>query len=256
MINCNDIRYQVNGNLILDCVSWRVEPGKINTILGANGAGKSSLFKVALGIISPQDGKIIFDKKPLNKWQGEALAKRRAYMSQANIIPFSIPVYEYLSLARLHFIESTKETNKAVETVIELLDLIALAKKNINQLSGGEWQRVDLARTWCQLLNEEQFSNTVLMLDEPASALDIHQTQHLYQCLAHYVSLGGTVVAIEHDINTAARYSDDLLLLKNGRVLVQGPVNETFTSDYINTCFDVKGEVTFNNKHNTLSFFI
>ena len=196
MINCNDIHYQINGNLILDCVSWRVEPGKINTILGANGAGKSSLFKVALGLVSPQKGKVIFDKQPLHKWNGEELAKRRAYMSQTNMIPFSIPVYEYLSLARLHFIESQNETNKAVETIIELLNLNALAQKNIDQLSGGEWQRVDLARTWCQLLNEQQFSNTVLMLDEPASALDIHQTQQLYQRLADYVSLGLSLIHI------------------------------------------------------------
>jgi ABC-type hemin transport system ATPase subunit len=256
MINCKNLSYSIGNQYLLKDIDCRLETGSISAIIGANGAGKSTLLKAFLGLITPQAGTVFFDQKPLFQWDPTALASRRAYMAQSTTVQMSIPVYEYLSLARLHFGESQKTTDAAVESIITQLNLMTLAQKSIDRLSGGEWQRIELARAWCQLLKNGGFDNTLLLLDEPGAALDIYQTQQLYKHLEHFKAQGGTAVVVEHDINTAARYCDQLLFLKRGELIDQGRVADSFTKTTIDKCFDVVGSVLTNSQTGHVSFVL
>lgn len=254
MIDCQRVSYQIRGAYLLKDVSWRFATGKISAIIGANGAGKSTLMRSFLGAVTPQSGDIRFAGRPLAQWSLQSLARQRAYMSQSGASRLNLTVIEYLLLARVNFNESQSTTDRHVENVVERLSLEALALKHIDELSGGEYQRVELARAWCQLVEDEQLNGKLLLLDEPASALDIGQSQNLYQYLQRFASLGGTVIVVEHDINTAARYCDEILLLKNGRCVAAGSTSSVFTESNINQCFSVNGQLLRNGANNGLSF--
>jgi iron complex transport system ATP-binding protein len=254
MISCKNIDYTINSTLLLSSIDLAITPEKITAVLGANGAGKSTLLKVMLGINKADSDEVFFNGKPLWQWSIEDLATRLAYMTQSSAVKLSIPVYEYLLLARVHITESKQATNQAVEAVIELLNLHSLATRSLSSLSGGEFQRIELARAWCQLLHNGCFTNSLLVLDEASSALDIYQSQRLYQHLQTFTERGGTVVIVEHDINLAARFCDKLLLIKQGKVVAHDTVETVFKSNIISDCFGVEGRVITDERHQIHSF--
>lgn len=254
MISCINVNYRIDSTPLLSLINVDIAPEKITAILGANGAGKSTLLKIMLGLHKVNTGEVRFHGKPLSHWCIKDLAKKRAYMAQSSSIKLHIPVYQYLLLARVHCSESHHDTNQAIEYVIEILNLHTLATRSLSSLSGGEFQRVELARTWCQLVNKSDFSHCLLILDEASSALDIFQSQRLYQHLQTFRERGGTVIIVEHDINLAARFCDRLLLLKNGSVVAHDTTQSVFTSNIISACFDVDGCVITNTTHNIQSF--
>lgn len=273
MISCANVHYSIKGADLLSDVSLSLEKQKITAILGPNGAGKSTLLKILLGIHIPGQGEVYFDGKTLSDWTNAELAFKRAYMAQAVKVQLNMPVYEYLALSRIHCIESQLVTDRVVEHIIALLGLHDIACENVSTLSGGEWQRVDLARAWCQLFqysdftlqpndnhayksSEQVFDDTMLVLDEPGAALDIHQTQRLYDNLTLFTQRGGTVVIVEHDINLAARFCENLVFIKQGRIVKQGASADTFQTKVIQLCFDVQGKVIQDEVRNICSFVL
>lgn len=246
MLECSDLRLSLNHKCILRGVNWQAQAGEVTAIIGPNGAGKSSLLKVFLGLLKPTSGQVRIHGKCLSAWSSEILATKRAYMAQSSFPKFSLPVYEYLCLARLQISESQNQCDANVESIIKHLEIIHLAQKNIDELSGGEFQRIELARVWCQMLDANGVEGKLLMLDEPSSALDIHQSSRLYTLLRDFTAQGGTVVLVEHDINLAARFCDSLLLLKNGQTVAQGRVRDIFQQGNVNQCFDVAGTLVRN----------
>ncbi|MDM7861134.1 ATP-binding cassette domain-containing protein [Alteromonas sp. ASW11-36] len=254
MLDCHNISYSIGKNTLLRYVSWQFAQGKITSIIGANGAGKSTLLKGLLGIVKPDVGRVDFQGVALSEWTLQELALRRAYMAQHGTQRLALPVVEYLLLARVHYTESQSSAEQHVQHVINELDLIAMMFKRLDELSGGEYQRVELARAWCQLLDHQQLDGKLLLLDEPGSALDINQSQKLYQYLRKFVAAGGSVIVVEHDLNVAAKYCDEMLLLKQGQCLAAGKTNEVFTQTNLNQCFNVNGQVVHDEKRGVMSF--
>jgi iron complex transport system ATP-binding protein len=254
LIECHNFHFSIGNKALLEDVSWRFSQAKITAIVGANGAGKSTLMKGFLGFIKPDLGKVSIHNKKLADWTLNDLAHTRAYMAQSGSHRVGISVTEYLLLARVHHIESTARCDAYVDEVVNILDLHDFANRQINELSGGEYQRVELARAWCQLLNNDSLEGKLLLLDEPSSALDIRQSQKLYGHLSHFTLLGGTVVVVEHDINTAAKYSHDMMLLKSGKCIAAGSTQTVFTEQNINQCFDVSGRLLRDEHSEQISF--
>lgn len=254
MIKCQNLHFTLQNQALIDTFSWEFKPNQITAIIGPNGAGKSTLLKLILGIIKPSQGQVLLGDQNIQHWSLQRLAHTRAYMAQQSITPVRMPVFEYLSLARIQRAESPQQRDHWVNHVIALLTLGDLARKSIDTLSGGELQRVELARAWCQLISDNQVQNTLLLLDEPTSALDIHQTEKLYQHLQLFVSQGGSVIIVEHDINQAARYCDQIVLLKNGQCLKAGQAQQVFTATNLNHCFDVQGSLLPHPQHTSMTF--
>jgi iron complex transport system ATP-binding protein len=243
MLELTNLSYCVKGRTLLKDIHFHLNTGKITGVLGANGAGKSTLIQLLSGDIQPTQGTIKLDRRPLNQWKPHALAQKRAIMLQQQQSPFSFKVLDYLLLARSMRDETQADAVGITTDIINQLDLMAFCHIPINRLSGGELQRIIFAKAWIQIAQPHDVKGKLLLLDEPTSALDICQQRAFFQNVSRFCKLGGTVLCVLHDINTAARFASEILLIKNGQQLAFGNVSDIFTTHHIQSCFDVQGHV-------------
>lgn len=241
MFKCNNLSYTVTGRKLLDDVNLCFEANKITAIIGANGAGKSTLFAALLGELKLDNSSVLFNGRMLNSYHVSELAKQRAYVAQHHRLAFSLPVFEYLLMAREHVNESLDNAYKTVQKTCADFQIMHLLKQDITRLSGGEAQLIEFTRAYLQLCDKRELLNKCLLLDEPASALDIKQTKRLYQHILMFKEQGGTVILIDHDVNAMASIADNIVLIKEAKILASGSSKEVFIEPLLNDCFDVKG---------------
>ncbi|MEM9313393.1 MAG: ABC transporter ATP-binding protein [Pseudomonadota bacterium] len=227
-MRCGDIE-------ILRDISLTVPGASCLGLLGANGAGKSSLLKCIARIATPTHGTIAVNGRLQSGYRRRAYARLVAYVPQHVPVDIPLSVIEMVQLGRAPYLDGrlTAGDRKKVLSVLERLDLSDLAFRPVRLLSGGERQRVALARA---LIQEPQ----VLLLDEPTSALDLkHQveTMRLVRGLADAQELA--VVVAVHDLALAARYCTDLVLLSDGRITAQGAWRKVLTAPALRAAYDV-----------------
>ncbi len=208
------------GQMVLDHISVSVPAGSFYCIIGPNGSGKTTLLKTIAGILPPQDGTIELLGEPLNAYSRRRLAQKLAYVPQLASVGFPFTVKEIVLMGRTphqDWLGTPGPTDvRMADTALRYTGLTHLARRRFEHLSGGERQRVFIARAICQ-------QPQVMVLDEPTAALDLaHQVRimDLMEQLRHDTGL--TVIMVSHDINLAAMYADNLLLLKDGQPLSQG----------------------------------
>lgn len=245
MLIAENLTYTIKKHTILKGVNFAIRPGEMVGLLGANGAGKSSLIKLLNGEYTPTDGQVNLCGNNLQSYSAVSLAKMRATMAQQHRVSADFTVKEIVMMGRYpHYNQQPQTADlEAVEQTMELCGVSHLEDRSILSLSGGESQRVHLARVLTQLWKQP---NALLLLDEPISAMDIkfqHQTLTLARALADY---GWMVVAVLHDINLAAQYADRLFLMKNGRKLMDGTPSEVLNSRNIYTIFGIDADVVVN----------
>ncbi len=228
MIVANNLSVNRGGRPILQQVSFQAKRGRMLGILGANGSGKTTLLKTVTGFYPYQAGSIEIDGKPLATLKPKERARRMAVLSQEEHVSFDVPVYEAVALGRYAhkqglFTVKGKTDDDIICKAMEETGISDMAERSLLSLSGGEKQRVWLARALAQQPDS-------LLLDEPTNHLDLaHQValmEHLTKLLS---SQQLTVVCILHDINLASLYCDDVLLLKNGKVVGQGETQSILT---------------------------
>jgi iron complex transport system ATP-binding protein len=241
MFSCNNLSYTVSGRKLLDDINVCFEANKITAIIGANGAGKSTLFAALLGELKLDNSSVLFNGRMLTSYHVSELAKQRAYVAQHHRLAFSLPVFEYLLMAREHVNESLDNAYKIVQKTCADFQILHLLKQDITRLSGGEAQLIEFTRAYLQICDKRQLLNKCLLLDEPASALDIKQTKRLYQHILMFKEQGGTVILIDHDVNAMASIADNIVLIKEAKILASGPSKKVFIEPLLNDCFDVKG---------------
>lgn len=215
---------------ILKNIDIDLIPGKLTAIIGPNGAGKSSLLKTISGEYKDFTGDIIWGDK---SWKGicdQELSTKRATLRQNFQMTFSFEVMEILEMGRYPHHKKSSENKAIIEEVVSYLNLEKLLKKRYHTLSGGEQQRVQLARVLSQIWDAPK--EALLLLDEPVSALDIryqHQLLHLLQNLAK--EKNWIILAVLHDLNQVMQYADCVLLMKKGEVLAIGNPVEVMTPE-------------------------
>lgn len=253
MLIAENLSYTIKKHTVLKGINFVIRPGELVTILGANGAGKSSLIKLLNAEQKPSDGNINLYGMDLIKYSTLSLAKVRATMAQQHHVSADFTVEEVVLMGRYpHY--SNKPTCSDKEIVAETMRLCGvdhLSDRSILQLSGGEKQRAHLARVLAQLWNQQ---NALLLLDEPISAMDIKFQHHTLSLARSLTERGWIVVAVLHDINLAAQYADRLFLMKNGRKLMDGTPSEVLNSRNIYTVFGIDADVVVNPK--TLGTYI
>ncbi|PKF50313.1 vitamin B12 ABC transporter ATP-binding protein BtuD [Enterovibrio nigricans] len=203
-------------------LSLDVKKGEIVHLLGANGSGKSTLLELLSGLTEGQ-GSILLDGTDISALSSERLARQRAYLSQQQKPAFSIGVYQYLSLSLFPLTDTNKTALSGV--VLQICQLLGIEDKlnrNTEQLSGGEWQRVRLAGVCLQIWPDINPEGKLLLLDEPATALDIAQQSAMYKMIRFLAEKGITTVMSNHDINRTLTDADRVVLLKNGHIVAQG----------------------------------
>ncbi len=227
--------------LVLSDISLSVEAGEMVGLLGPNGSGKTTLIKLASGIMRPKQGEIRLDGSSLVELSRKAIARSVAVVPQQFHIPFAFTVSEVVMLGRIPFIRGFAGENvvdrQAAGAAMELAGVSQLVQRRFDELSGGERQKVILAMVLAQ-------QPKLLLLDEPTVHLDIcHQVETLELVRRLNVEQGLTVVAAMHDLNLASLYFDRLILLKDGRISVEGTPAQVLTEERIREVFSASVRV-------------
>ncbi|WP_421203214.1 ATP-binding cassette domain-containing protein [Aeromonas enteropelogenes] len=196
--------------------------GQLVALLGPNGSGKSTLLGALAGIL-PAQGDVLLDGEVLTDLGWQALARRRAMLPQRQPQLFHIPVFQVLSLGLDEGSEPARQ-REATQALCEALELDDLLARDFSRLSGGEQQRVLIARTLLQVWPGLNPAGRVLLLDEPLAGLDLHHQLALLRLLKTVARQGLLVVIAIHDINLAIDWADRILCLQQGRVVSEGGV--------------------------------
>lgn len=208
-----------HGQPVVSDISLALHCGTITAVTGPNGAGKSTLLRLLSGYYPCDSGQIMLRGKPMASWSSGALAQIRAVMTQQSVVSAPCRVRDVIALGDLHR-EYTHQIT--IDEVIHLTACEPLLEKRWYQLSGGEQQRVHLARALMQLSCPLPLPR-LLLLDEPAAALDLHHQQHLMRMLKQRVNTTSlAVLCILHDLNLPSLYADHVIMLNNGRIVRQG----------------------------------
>jgi vitamin B12 transport system ATP-binding protein len=207
----------------LSPLDLRWHGGQLVALLGPNGSGKSTLLGALAGIL-PAEGSVLLGGDVLTDLSWPELAKRRAMLPQRQPQLFHIPVFQVLSLGLDQGVAPARQ-NEAIRALCEALELEALLPRDFSRLSGGEQQRVLIARTLLQLWPSLNPTGRVLLLDEPLAGLDLHHQLALLRLLKTLARQGLLVVLAIHDINLAIDWADRILCLQQGRVVSEGGVD-------------------------------
>ena len=230
MVEIHGVSYTVHGARILRDVSVRFRPNKLNVLLGPNGAGKSTLLKIATGLLTPTAGEVRYllpgGPRALGAFPADALARTRAVLSQHVDLAFPLPVEDVVLMGRYpHYGRTPLPRDR--EIVARALDLVGMSDfrgRAYPTLSGGEQQKVQLARVLAQIWNADAAGvrePKVLFLDEPTASLDVHYQLHLLEIARGLRDVDCTVVAVLHDLNVALQYGDAFFLLDGGRLALE-----------------------------------
>lgn len=247
IVDALNIRFQQRQ--ILRDISLDIQQGSFCVFLGSNGAGKSTLLKSIAGNLKYQ-GSICYKNKQLRQWSTKKLATERSVLSQNIVLIFPMKVIDVVLLGRYAHKSAEDGGQKDRAMALELLQLLGIeqyAEENILHLSGGEQQRVHIARVLSQVWDSSPAAPKLLLLDEPTSNLDIKYQHLLLDLLKKRVKTNAlTVIAVLHDLNLAARYASDLVYLKKGELLEFGPISKTLNSEIIQATFGVSSVIQKN----------
>ena len=240
MIVVNNLEFSYDSSKqLLNDVNIKIKKGKITTILGPNGSGKSTLLSLLSAFNKPKKGNILIDNQAIQEMKHKALAKKIATVHQQNEVPSDLTVEELVQFGRVphqnYFQRSDSEDCEIVEWAMEKTKVKHLQSKAVMSLSGGERQRVFIAMALAQ-------KTPILFLDEPTTYLDIyHQLEVLELVKQLNRDEGLTVVMVLHDINQALKYSDEVIVMKQGKVIKSGLTNEVLTIDLLKEVYQITG---------------
>jgi iron complex transport system ATP-binding protein len=238
MIKVQNLTFQIGKKYLLKEVSFEVKQGEFLAIIGANGAGKSTLLKLLSKELPLQDGAITWEGKPLAYYSLENLAKKRAVLSQQNSVSLGFSVKEIVMIGRyphFHF-KPTYKDEQIVQEALQKTVVKHLENRIYHTLSGGEQQRVQLARALAQIWESKQ---AWLFLDEPTTGLDLLHQQEIIEIAKDFAGKGYGIIAILHDLNLAMQYADKVLMLKNGHVAAFDLPEKAMTCENIHQVFDL-----------------
>jgi len=223
----HDVHLQRGNRRVLRAVSLRAQPGRLLALVGPNGAGKSSLLGMLAGLLAPTQGRVTLDGHSLAQWSPAALARRRAMLSQQVQLGFGFRVDEVVNLGRSpHGVRrDDADDRRIVDAALRAAHAWHLRERGYLELSGGEQQRVQLARVLAQVW-ESGDGPSWLLLDEPEAGLDIAHQHFVLRRARLLACQGYGVVVVLHDLNLAVRYADEVALLEHGRLLRHGPPAE------------------------------
>jgi iron complex transport system ATP-binding protein len=243
VIAAESISRVVSGRRIVDGVSATFEPGKLHVVVGANGAGKSTLLRMLSHHLRADHGVVRYAGRDLRDIGLEALARVRAMLSQKVEIGFPLSVRDVVLMGRYpHFSGRPPAHDLHVcDEVMRFFDVTALADRDYRSLSGGEAQRVQFARVLAQVW--EPGRTRYLFLDEPVTFLDIAHQFDFMRKVRSLLAPDLVVIAVLHDLNLVAQFADRVLMLRDGKVLADGTVDDVLTPANVERGFGIAPSV-------------
>ncbi len=237
MLNINNISVEYGERRVLAGISFELREGKIIAILGPNGAGKTTLIRSLNGTMPLSAGEIHLDVKPLGSHSRREISKKIAVVAQENETKFPVSVLQFVLAGRFAngsaFGWETEADIESARHALKQCDLAEFEYRLMNELSGGERQRVVLARA---IATEAK----ILLLDEPTANLDLAHQALMFRLVRERCGDGASAMVITHDLNLAAEFADEIMLLKDGRIFAFGSPSEVLTDKNLNEVYNVQ----------------
>lgn len=235
MIEVHNVTKRYGPKAVVDHVSLTIAKGGITSFIGPNGAGKSTLLSLISRLLPCDDGEVRIDGHAVAKTKSSELAKKLSILKQENHISVRLTVRELVSFGRFPYSHGrlTAEDWRHVDRAIAYLELQEFEHRYLDQLSGGQRQRAYVAMVLCQ-------DTDYILLDEPLNNLDMKHSVQIMRVLRRMVTeLGKTIILVVHDINFASCHSDQIVALKNGRIVRQGPVEQIIDQSALRSIYDM-----------------
>lgn len=225
-------RYATVATPAVDRVSFEVPRGAITAVVGPNGSGKSTLVRALLRRIPLERGRITVDDAPIDDVAPRELARRVAFVTQREDTTFTRSVRDYVALGRFpHGDAGSASATRGIETAIGRAGIESLVGRSTDALSGGEWQRVRIARALAQ-------EGDALVLDEPTAFLDVAHEMQVFELLEQVASSGAAVLLVSHQLNLVARFAASIVLLHRGHVAVAGPPSDIMRGEVLERVYE------------------
>ena len=248
IIDVKNISFSYDGiQNAIDDINFSVEQGEIISIIGPNGSGKSTILKCISGYIRPHQGEVIVQNRNINDYSAKEIAKEMSLIQQHFALDYDFTVMQVVLMGRNPHIKRLQSESEAdydiANDALKKAGIYHLKSRSITSLSGGEWQRMILARALCQ-------QSDIMLLDEPITGLDIKHKVNLMSVITK-LSKGNKISAVFvlHDLNLANHYSDRIILLKQGRVYKSGVPNEIMTKENLESVYETPIDIIeYNNK--------
>lgn len=236
MLQLKQISLQLGPYPILKEVTANIAAGELVVILGPNGAGKSSLLKVASGEFKATSGVVNYLNQPIQQWPLSEKAKHCAVLAQQQLLDFPFTAFEVAALGRIPHDTGIIIDTGIVDEALAQMDVSYLRNYLYTQLSGGEKQRVQLARVLAQVWQ----GDSLLLLDEPTAALDFSHQQSIMNALKCKAKAGSAVLMVLHDLNLAASFADKIILMSAGELKAVGSPEQVLQEGLLESVFNLK----------------
>ncbi len=237
MISLSDVSVHYGDQPIVQNISFDIRQGKVMVLIGPNGSGKTTIIRGITGSVKLSGGQINYDGKNSADLSETERAKYLSVVPQNSLLPDGFSVYETVAMGRTPYLgllgKLSEEDRRRVDEAIRETAIFDLRKKDVRSLSGGEQQRVILARALAQ-------DTPVMILDEPTTHLDLNHTIGILSLVRNLSREKGTAVLIVlHDLNLAARFADEIIILKQGNILAMGTPEEVLTENNLTAVYHV-----------------
>jgi iron complex transport system ATP-binding protein len=234
LLSAKDLGYAVGPAQLVQAVNLDAAAGEVLAIVGQNGAGKSTLLGLLSGDLSPTQGRVEIDGRPLHDYAPPELAVKRAVLPQQTVLQFAFRARDVVLLGRSPHLRGTwpgLDDEEIAERSMALTETERFAARIYTSLSGGEQSRVNLAR----VLTQEA---PILLLDEPTSSLDLRHQELIMRTARQLAGEGACIVAVLHDLNLAAAYADRIAVLESGTLAISGTPDEVMDAELLSRAFD------------------
>lgn len=241
MLEARSVSAVAGSKRLIDNVSLAITPGRLTAVIGPNGAGKSTLLRVMAGELKPSEGAVFLDDTDLRKVPVARLAARRSVVAQSTTLSFPFTVLEVVMLGATvpgFGIRDSAAAN-AARDALEAVGLAEFETRMLNELSGGERQRVHIARALCQLATapRSQAGAAAILLDEPTASLDLKHQCDVLALIKAQAEMGRAVMLVIHDLNLAAAFADEIVLMAAGRIAGKGKPDDLLNEDLLSHTF-------------------
>ena len=244
MYSVDNITKKAGKKVLVNAASLKLKAGRMLALVGPNGAGKSTLLKMMSGELAYDSGNVWLNNKALKAYHTRELSRHRAVLPQHTRVNFPFTVNQVLEIGRYAHQTTNRENEKAIEQAVNLTGLHPFLERVYSTLSGGEQQRVQMARVIAQI-SDEASHERYLLLDEPTASLDLAQQHSLLQLSRQLLGRQMGVMAVLHDLNLALQYADDILFLKQGRTIAYGPLDEVLSEEVIRETYNYPVKIRY-----------
>lgn len=245
MLEAREISVVTTGVNRLTEMTVDLQVGQLTALIGPNGAGKTTLLECLAGSLLPATGQVLLDGKPLSEWTALELAQKRAVLPQHSTLSFPFSVLEVVLMGRTPYWLGQKESKVDLDIAVlamEATDCLHLQHQYFTRLSGGEQQRVQLARVLAQVWTSRQDNPAYLLLDEPVSALDLSHQFSLMKFLQEFARQGAGVCIVMHNLNLVKQYADRVWVVSGGKLVENGAIDTCLNADLIQQVFGVSAD--------------